>query len=171
MEIKRAFKFCLCCGSQAEAKEKYLHCPKCGFDFYFNPKPTQSVILINDRKEILFAVRAAEPRKGYLDFPGGFVDEDEDYEESVRREVKEELGIKIGKLHYLVSDYDEYLFQGVNYKVMGVTYYGLLPKSSKPQPRDDVSAIEFYKLEDVPTGRLAWESMHRLLIAIKPKLG
>lgn len=171
MDIREAFRYCLRCGTRTELKEKYLHCPKCGLDFYLNPKPAQSVVLLNDKQEILFVVRAAEPMKGYLDFPGGFVDEDEDFEQSIRREVKEELGINVGELHYLISDYDEYLFQGVNYKVMGASYYGDLPKNVRPKPLDDVSGVEFYKLEDVPMERLAWKSMPRLLSVLKSKLG
>ena len=167
MEVREAFKYCLRCGAKAQLKDSCLHCPACGLDFYLNPKPVQSVILANDKGEILFAIRAFEPRKGSLDFPGGFVDEDETFEESIRREVKEELGIEAGDLEYLCSDYDEYLFQDVNYKVMGVMFTGKLPKGAVIKPADDVSGVEFYKLEDIPMDKVAWPSMRRAIELLK----
>jgi ADP-ribose pyrophosphatase YjhB (NUDIX family) len=167
MEAKEAFKFCLRCGTKARLNKNHLHCPACGLDFYLNPKPVQSVILFNNKNELLFVIRAFEPKKGFLDFPGGFVDEDEDFEQSIRRELKEELGIDIGEINFLSSDHDTYLFQDVNYKTMGATYYGNLPKNAELKPDDDVSGVEFYRLEDIPMDRLAWPSMRRMIEKLK----
>ena len=169
MEVREAFKFCLRCGSKGQLNDNHLHCPVCGLDYYLNPKPVQSVILFNDKDEALFVVRAFEPKKGYLDFPGGFVDENENFEESAVREVKEELGIKIdvSKLQYLRSDYDEYLFQNVNYKVMGAAFCGDLPAGANLKPDDDVSGVEFHKLDDVPLERVAWPSMLKMIDKLK----
>jgi NAD+ diphosphatase len=167
MEVRQVFKYCPRCGSRGTADEHMLACPKCGLHTYFNPKPVQSVILKNENDEYLFVVRAIDPRKGYLDFPGGFVEAGENFEQTTRRELKEELGIEVGELKYLSTTVDEYLYQDVNYQVSGVTYTGELPKDAKLVPADDVSGVEFYRLEEIPMERLAWPSMHEMIATLK----
>lgn len=169
MQVQDAFNFCPRCGAKFNKQPGFSKCPACGLNYYFNPKPVQSAILKNDKGEYLFVVRAVEPRKGCLDFPGGFVEEGENFEETTRREIKEELGIDLVKLEYLSTHVDEYLFDGINYKVSGVTYLGELPKGAELKPADDVSGVEFYKLEDIPMDRLAFTSMHEMVEMLKLK--
>lgn len=163
MDIKTAFKFCPRCGTKFHKNKLHLNCPACGLSYYFNPKPVQSVILKNSKNEYLFVVRAVEPRKGFLDFPGGFVEEDENFEETSRRELKEELGIDVGELKYLSTHIDHYAFQGIDYKVTGVTYLADLPDDAALMPADDVAGFEFYKLSEIPMDRLAFPSMAEML--------
>ena len=169
MEVKEAFKFCPRCSARFNKTAHHLKCPSCGLSYYLNPKPVQSVILENEQNEILFVVRSIEPRKGYLDFPGGFVDEDEGIDESARREIKEELGIDVGSLKYLSDHTDDYPFEEISYRTIGITYIGKLPAGAILKPADDVSGVEFYKLESVPIDRLAWPSMHEMLANLKTK--
>jgi hypothetical protein len=70
-------------------------------------------------------------------------------------------------LKYLSTTVDEYLYQDVNYQVSGVTYTGELPKDAKLVPADDVSGVEFYRLEEIPMERLAWPSMHEMIATLK----
>lgn len=167
MEVKDAFKFCPRCSSQFKNEASYLKCPVCGLSYYLNPKPVQSVIIKNDKDEYLFVVRSIEPRKGYLDFPGGFVEVGENFEQTTRRELKEELGIEVGKLTYLSSHTDDYLYDGIKYKVIGVTYLAELLKGAELKPADDVSAIEWHKLDKIPTDRIAWSSMLEIISKLK----
>lgn len=167
MEEKEAFKYCPRCGSRFNKKIKYLNCSSCGLNFYLNPRPALSVILINDNDEYLFAVRAFEPRKNYLDFLGGFVDRNEDFEEAARREIKEEAGVEVGPLTFLSTHKDEYLFQNINYQVVGITYLGELPRGSKLKADDDVSGFEYYRIDQIPMNRLAWKSMHEMVSQLK----
>ena len=167
MNIDQAYKFCPRCGALIRRTGKLLKCPACDLSFYLNPKPVTSVILINDKDEILFAVRGIEPQKGMLDFPGGFAEEDEDFEQSARRELKEELGIEVGKLKYHSSHIGEYLFEGIDYKVLGVTYLAKLPPGAKIKVADDVAAVKFYKLSDVPMDELSGNSERKLIEALK----
>lgn len=167
MDITEAYKFCPRCGAKLSKQPSHLQCLSCGLSLYTNPKPVQSLILKNNKDEYLFVVRAIEPRKDYLDFPGGFVEQGETFEDTSRREAKEELGIDIGELTYLCSHIDEYLYQDINYKVTGVAYTAQLPAGSVLRPADDVSGVEFYKLADIPMERLAWPSMRKMIQKIK----
>lgn len=163
MDIKEAFKFCPRCGGNFDLKESFLRCNKCGLNFYLNPKPVTSVILRNKDGEYLFVKRSVEPRKGYWDFPGGFAEENEDFEQSARRETKEELGINVGELKYLSTHIDSYLYQGINYKVLGVTYTGKVPENTVFKPDDDVAGYKFFGPNEFPMDKLAWPSMHSMI--------
>ncbi|OGL36553.1 hypothetical protein A3F38_03060 [Candidatus Saccharibacteria bacterium RIFCSPHIGHO2_12_FULL_48_21] len=169
MDIKEAYRYCPRCGAKFNKQPGHLQCPDCGLSYYLNSKPVQSVILKNEKDEYLFVVRSVEPRKGYLDFPGGFVEEGENFEDSSRREIREEIGIDIGGLEYLSTHADEYLYQGINYKVSGITYLGVLPKNVEFKPADDVESCELYRLSDIPMSRLAWPSMHEMIANLKAK--
>lgn len=159
----QAFKFCIRCGAKAETKSNYLACPVCGLNFYMNPKPCASVILRNREGKYLFVKRAHEPKKGFWDFPGGFAHENEGFEQCSKREVKEELGINIGKLTYLSAHKDSYDHQGVRYSTIGVSYTGKFPEGVKLQPADDVSDYRFFSIDEVPMEKLAFPSMREMI--------
>ena len=93
------YSFCPKCGNKLKIvkheNKTRLQCASCGFIFYQNAKPTASVLIENNKGEILLTRRAIEPLKGYWDTAGGFCEEDEHPENAARREIKEELGIDI----------------------------------------------------------------------------
>lgn len=159
----QAFKFCLRCGAKAQPKDNHLACKSCGLNFYLNPKACTSVVLKDRGGKYLFVKRATEPKKGYWDFPGGFAEENEDFEECSRREVKEELGIEIGDLEYLGTHKDHYDHQGVTYITIGVSYLANFPENAKLQPADDVSDYKFFGLEEIPKAKLAFAMMHEMI--------
>lgn len=163
MDIQDAYKFCPRCGNLGSKQQDRLHCTNCGHDYYYNPKPVTSVILKNEDDEYLFVRRAVEPKKGYLDFPGGFTEIGENFEQSARREVREELGVEVGELRYLSTHTDTYLYQGVLHYVTGVTYVGTIPKNTNFAPADDVESFEFISLTSLDKDRLAFPSMHEMV--------
>lgn len=156
------YNFCPKCGNEAERKlYNLLVCKNCGYDFYINPSPTNAVILENSKGEILLIKRKFEPKKGYLDLPGGFVESGESLEESSLREVKEELGINIPAVKYFGSYPDEYLFQGINIKTLGFVLTGKIPDGEIITASDDAEEPTFYKKEDLPVEKLAFESLRQ----------
>ena len=94
------FRFCPKCGSQDFKIHNALsrHCANCGFTFYQNPRASTAAFILNDKGELLVATRGKEPAKGTLDLPGGFVDNDENAEEGMVREIKEETGLDIDQI-------------------------------------------------------------------------
>jgi ADP-ribose pyrophosphatase YjhB (NUDIX family) len=67
-------------------------CPECGrFD---NRGVSIDAVIIHNGK-VLLIKRGVEPNKGYWGTPGGYVEWDESAEETVKREVKEEINLDV----------------------------------------------------------------------------
>ena len=125
MNPKDAYKYCLRCGhSVVLEKENMLTCPKCNFAFYINPAASNAAIIENDKGEILLVKRKFDPQKGYWDWPGGFLEINENLEESIKREIKEELGVEIELDRFIGVYPDTYLSQGILRPVISLVMSG-----------------------------------------------
>ncbi|MCQ2575593.1 MAG: NUDIX domain-containing protein [Treponema sp.] len=116
--MKNNFNMCPICGSKAIQNKngrKWL-CPECGFDLYNNVAAAVGVIISDKEHNVLLEVRAKEPRKGFLAFPGGFVDADESAEEAVVRECREEIGAEVTNIKYLCTFPNTYEYKNIEYK-------------------------------------------------------
>lgn len=89
------FHFCPKCGSSefVVANKKAKHCNSCGFTYYFNPSAATACFITDRMHNVLVTVRASDPAKGTYDLPGGFIDNYENAEQGVAREVMEETSI------------------------------------------------------------------------------
>ncbi len=77
-------------------------CEECNYIHYQNPKVITSCLPIWADK-ILLCKRAIEPCLGFWTLPGGYMENDENLEESTIRETWEEAGATVKKLQlYLV---------------------------------------------------------------------
>jgi ADP-ribose pyrophosphatase YjhB (NUDIX family) len=158
MDVLEAFKHCPRCGRAGDLKGRCLTCPSCGLDTYFNPQPVVSVLLKNSRDEYLFSERAEEPMKGFFDFPGGFLENGEDFEQAARRELKEELDFELGEIKYLGTYVETYPSQGVDYSLVTVAYTAEIADDAVITPTDDVASVSFFTLDQVPKDKLAGPS-------------
>src|SRR5262245_8822105 len=97
-------RYCLACGGRLAAirqEGRTRHrCRRCGWTFYDNPVPA-AVAIIEGRRGILLGRRAGPPHEGTWDLPGGFLEADELPERGLRRELREELGVRVrsARLH------------------------------------------------------------------------
>ena len=163
------FIYCPQCGSKDRVKfiEKYWKCDKCPFILYHNPASTSAVIISNDENNILFEIRARDPKKGMLDSPGGFTDSDETDEENAIRECKEEIGIEPVNLEYLCSCPNDYYYKGFNYKTCDVYFTGKLPEGMQFKDITKINESEvkgicikkIEKKEDIDELPLAFNSL------------
>ncbi len=99
----RNHRFCGKCGKFTENKddERAKVCPSCGQIYYPRLSPAIIVAVLKDDK-LLMASSPRFPSKFYSVL-AGFVEPGETLEECVRREVFEEVGIKIKNIKYFGS--------------------------------------------------------------------
>lgn len=100
---KESRKFCGCCGSRTEDSrtERALVCTKCGHTEY--PKICPAVIVaVTDGDRLLMSRYKGKAYRGYA-LIAGFVEIGETFEETVRREVMEEVGLKVKNIRYYKS--------------------------------------------------------------------
>jgi ADP-ribose pyrophosphatase YjhB (NUDIX family) len=148
--------------------ENYFQCEACDFTFYFNPAVAVAAFVRAPDGRWLFIRRAKPPGQGKLGATGGFVDAGEDAETAVRRELKEELGIEVGRLDYVCSHPNYYEHRGVTYPVLDFFFVTMLAAGSQPQALEDVE--KYFWLEEssvsgedlvFPSMRVAWEIIRR----------
>jgi ADP-ribose pyrophosphatase YjhB (NUDIX family) len=112
------FRFCPACAVPlvGPLTRQDLDCGACGFRYYQNVA-TGVAAFLTCATQVLVVRRAAEPARGTLDLPGGFVMAGESLEEALARELHEEIGLDA------LPDAPRYLFSLPNrYRYAGVEY-------------------------------------------------
>jgi len=117
-------------------------CDECGQ--WEKPSLAVDAIVINDDK-ILLIKRGKEPWKGMLAFPGGFVEQGEDPEVAVIRELKEECGLDgvVEKLVCVKGDPN----RDPRGHVVSIAY--LVTAQGMPLAGDDAADAAWYDLSEI----------------------
>lgn len=146
-----ALKFCPFCGAKTFVwdGEKAHRCATCGKKMYTNEAAATIALITNERGELLFVRRRFEPAKGTLDLPGGFVDLGETAEHAVIREVKEELNLEVDELQFFGSFPNQYLYGGLLYFTLDMTFICKVHDFSPLRAADDVEDYQFIAPEKV----------------------
>lgn len=154
-------RFCPACSGELAVSKPHPVCSRCGLVFYRNPLP--AVILVLQKEDrILVARRAMPPALGEWCLPGGFIDLGESPEEAASRELKEETLLTGGELTLLGADRDTTDYGGV-----ALYIYRVMNWQGEPSPADDVSELEWMKLEEVPP--LAFPAHDRVIESLRRK--
>lgn len=95
--------FCGHCGTPMEQSitERAKHCPSCGLRNY--PRLSPAVIMLVARGEEVLLARSSRFRPGMYSVLAGFVEPGESLEETVAREVREEVGVEVTNIRYFGS--------------------------------------------------------------------
>ena len=99
----RANRFCGCCGTPTEhdSKERMLRCPKCGNMIF--PRISPAVIIaVTDGDRLLLSKYAGRAYTRYA-LLAGYTEIGETIEQTVHREVMEEVGLRVKNLRYYKS--------------------------------------------------------------------
>jgi len=160
--------FCPRCGHdsfQFDGKNRFS-CDTCGFVYYQNTATGCGAILTigdGDERRILLLERAKDPARGYLDFPGGFVDPGESAENALAREIREETGLAVSDLRYLHSAPNRYEYRDVVYHTCDLVFTGVV---DSPPPRLEEGEVSRYLLlrpDEVRVEDIAFPSLREAM--------
>jgi NAD+ diphosphatase len=108
LEFDRTHRHCGACAAPTEASDggRARRCPACGEAFY--PRLAPAVMILVTRRgpagtELLLATGSRRPGRVYSAL-AGFVEPSESLEDCARREVEEEVGVRIRGLRYFGSE-------------------------------------------------------------------
>jgi NAD+ diphosphatase len=163
--LSNVFSYCPKCGSKGFSfnGEKVFTCKACGLEYYINPAPAVAAILQYPDGRIVLAHRKHEPRKGMLDLPGGFVDMNERVEDAVKREIREELGIKIDTMEFIGSFPNEYVFNGVSYFTCDMAFVCMIAGDVVLNAADDISDALVIRPDDINYEQICFPSIVNIL--------
>ena len=103
LDWERTHQYCNQCGAPLREKtdERAKVCPGCGLVNY--PRISPAIIVAVIRGNEILLARALRFPNGFYSVLAGFVEPGESLEESVKREVREEVGIEIKNIRYFGS--------------------------------------------------------------------
>lgn len=150
-------RFCPKCGSPQFdiAGERSLKCRSCEFHFYINASAAVAALITDGNGKLMLVTRGVEPDYGKLDLPGGFVDHYESAEDALKRELFEELGMKVKSLKYISSAPNEYIFSGFGVFTIDLAFEVIPESVEHLKPMDDILEYRFYaenefNYDDIP---------------------
>jgi ADP-ribose pyrophosphatase YjhB (NUDIX family) len=150
------WKICPRCGTELELADRgHLACPGCGSHYWANSSPAVSGLLERNGK-VLLGRRRIEPRRGYWDIPGGFLEEGEEVFDGLRREFLEETGLDVEPVDWIgafVDPYDSNYVLGLCWVVRG---------DGEPIADDDVEELAWFGPDELPE-EMAFATQHEAL--------
>lgn len=139
-----------------------LYCPQCGWVFYPNANIAVTIV-IEYQDGIVLTQRAIEPDRGIWHLPIGHAEFGEHTEDAVVREAREETGLDVGDIRFLVyehgASYGDPLLPYIVFGFMGRAVGGTL------RICDESSDIRVVPLPDMPD--LKWTSQRKTLAAYR----
>lgn len=135
-----------------------FECKGCGFTLFLNVASAVAVIIESEGK-ILFGIRKNEPGRGMLDLPGGFADPGESAEECARREVREETGVDLTSLRYLMSLPNSYPYRDILYNTLDIIFTVGFDEPPVIYAGDDLAEVVWLDRESIDLDSIAFSSL------------
>lgn len=149
--------FCSNCGSNAldfkvpegDSYSRFV-CSNCGIIHYQNPRIIVGCLALYN-EQILLCKRAIEPRYGFWNLPGGFMENGETVEEGAKRETLEETNAKVD----IVRLHSVYNIPHVNQ-----VYLHFLANMKEPYFTETSESLEvtLFNQSDIPWDDIAFSS-------------
>ena len=161
----KVFIYCPQCGDPGFSPdtEKSLKCNRCGFRYFINMSASVAAIIRNEKNQILFTVRKHDPAAGMLDLPGGFVDLGETAEDAVKREIFEELNLKVNKTEFIGTFTNKYQYAGIEYQTLDLVFNCSVESFDELKVADDVSGYVFLDPAKVKHEEIGLESIKKIV--------
>lgn len=136
-----------------------MECPACGFVRWANSLPAVAALVLDGEGRLLLGRRAFEPDAGKWDTIGGFLEEDEDALEGLRREVREETGLEVAVGDFVGAFSDTYGNADDAPTALNLVFEARVV-GGEPQPADDVTELAWFAPDALPAdGELAFRWM------------
>lgn len=103
---------------------------------------------INNNLKLLLIKRKNEPFKNTWALPGGFVEEHEDLDVAVARELYEETQLRVGQLRQLKAFGTPY--RDPRQHVVSVAYLGFADGAAEPIAADDATDARWFLINELP---------------------
>lgn len=149
-------KFCSNCGHKVEKKAvkgdflpRYV-CDNCNIIHYQNPNVVTGALPIWEDK-VLLCKRGIEPRKGYWNVPGGYLENGETVEDGAIREVWEEAQTKI----VITGLHMVYSIARINQVYM---HFLADLQALDFKPTEESTEVRLFSEEEIPWGEIAFAS-------------
>jgi len=115
------------------------------------------VIIRNSKEEILLGKRTSKPifYSGMWGLPGGMIEYGEKIEDAAKREIKEELGIKIKIIKRTKNVYEDFPKKACRFHLIDIPLYGKITKGT-PKPKDETSEVKWFKPSEIKKMKLAY---------------
>jgi NAD+ diphosphatase len=158
------FRYCPKCGSPqiTSFHEKGMRCAACEYVYYHNSAAAVAGIIETDAG-IVLTRRAIEPKVGFLDLPGGFVDYQESFEQALVREIKEEIGAEVTALEYLGSFPNQYVYREVTYFTTDAVFVCRVSQLPEQVANHEITEIVVVRPEELDLEQIAFESLKMAL--------
>ena len=163
------FKYCPKCGSDKFEPNciKSFQCNNCNFLFYLNSAAASAGLIFDNLNRLLVTVRKSDPGKGTFDLPGGFSDPDEKIEETIVREIKEELNLDIYDLKYFDSEPNHYFYNDVNYQTLDMIFLCKTKSFDNIIVNDDVADYKLIKISELDENLFGLSSIKNVIKKLK----
>jgi ADP-ribose pyrophosphatase YjhB (NUDIX family) len=175
MKPSEIVKFCPKCGSSKIQAKNYnaFFCEDCKFEFFVNVASAVGILIFNQKDEVLLSKRRFNPKKGFWDVPGGFVEPFEKAEIAGIREIKEELNLDIEEknLKFICTFPNNYTYSNLDVPVLDIFFEIEISEKEleKIEASDDVEDFKFIKLEEMKIEEMAFESGKTVLEILKER--
>ena len=156
----RKTRYCSACGSWALTRTASGHrisCDDCRRVFYPSPSPVGIVLIENSAGDKILLVRGKGFPEGLFSCVAGFVDCGESLEEAVRREVAEEVGLKVGRVSTRGLSH-HWPFPG-----LGSFMVGCFAKISPDEPDESRPEVDPNEVAEAK-----WFDRPQILLALEP---
>ncbi|MBU0972518.1 MAG: NUDIX domain-containing protein [Proteobacteria bacterium] len=162
---QQTFVHCPKCGKPTlgPRSKNAFACSACGFVFYLNCAAACIAVIVNQKNQLLVTRRKKDPFKGTLDLPGGFAEPAESIEQSLIREIKEELNLDITRLDYLCSFPNTYPYKSVIYPVTDMAFVCEVSTFDTIDARDDIAGFYFVDLASLDKNLFGMDSPRKVV--------
>lgn len=140
-------RYCGKCGSAMEHSkiERAMVCPRCAHTIYPQIAPSVIVLIRNGEKVVLTKYQASHSAFRNYALVAGYVETGESAEETVRREVMEEVGLKVKNIRFYKSS---------PWPLSGALLLGFVcdldGDDTINREEDELAVAEWIRREDVP---------------------